>query len=105
MVVRQVVRDTKKSGESEYVKTFVAWLNPKDNGGESVCLEVDVFKNGDGQLWTNFRIESQCYGVNSTQMNFYSVPFNNLAEACNEIKLAMDDLQQAASVVSAKAHL
>lgn len=69
--------------EKKYVKTVSIVLNPQDNDGESVTLEVDFFHNGDpkNSIFTNIHITSGCYGfvgtdflkVHSTTQSFWGV--------------------------------
>jgi len=69
--------------EKEYIKTVSIVLNPQDNGGESVTLEVDFFHNGDPKdsIFTNIHITSGCYGVHSTRQSFWGVSVESFQKA------------------------
>lgn len=73
--------------EKEYIKTVHACLNPQDNGGETVSLEVDYFDNGDVKrpgvttIYTNIHLTSHCYGVHSTKQSLWGISLDQLHEA------------------------
>lgn len=68
-----------------YINTVSLTLNPEDNGGEAVILEVDQFRNDDGLIFTNTHISNHCYGVSTARLSFYSVGFDRLADACRSL--------------------
>lgn len=77
-------RETKKPNmDRDYVKTVSVCLNPQDNGGESVTLEVDFFHNGDAQnaVYTNVHINTGCYGVHGSKTSFYGVALEAFQKA------------------------
>lgn len=78
----------KQDVSKEYITTAFCCLNPKDNGGESITLEVDVFDNGDDDnfIFYNTYLNFQCYGTHSTRVSFGNVNINNLKNAFDEIK-------------------
>jgi len=69
--------------DSDYVKSVSICLNPQDNGGESVTLEVDFFHNGDpkNSIYTNIHIQSGCYGVHSNRQSFFGVSIEAFSES------------------------
>lgn len=69
--------------DRDYVKTVSAVLNPQDNGGESVTLDVDFYHNGDEKnaVWTNIHLSHQCYGVHSSKKSYLSVSLDSFEEA------------------------
>jgi hypothetical protein len=69
--------------DQNYVKTVSVVLNPKDNGGESVVLDVDFFHNGDDEnaVFTNIHIANQCYGIHSNKQSYYGVGIEAFEEA------------------------
>lgn len=69
--------------EKEYIKTVSIVLNPQDNGGESVILEVDFFHNGDpkNSIYTIVHIKSECYGIHSVRHSFGSVNLDSFQKA------------------------
>lgn len=85
--VKELVDHNGKS--NGYIKTLRAVVNPNDNGGESVSLSVDVYDNGDGLkegMFTNTKLETNCYGVSSSQITLWGIEFDALAEAVNLIE-------------------
>lgn len=69
--------------DRDYVKTVSVVLNPKDNGGESVILDVDFYHNGDdtNAVYTNIHIVNQCYGVHSNKQSYWGVGVEVFEEA------------------------
>ena len=69
--------------DRDYVKTVSAVLNPQDNGGESVTLDVDFYHNGDQEnaVWTNIHLSHQCYGIHSNKQSYWAVGVNAFEEA------------------------
>jgi hypothetical protein len=84
--------------EKEYVKSVIVCLNPQDNGGESVILEVDFFHNGDPQnsIYTNIHITT-CYGVHSTRQSFWSVGLEAFQKAFTHMEEVAYLLEKAGS--------
>lgn len=68
----------------DYRKTVRVLLNPKDNGGESILLEVDCFHNGERE-YVNVSFTSSCYGVHSSTQTFYNL---SLEQIINALKIA-----------------
>lgn len=73
--------DSSKKNLTHYVKTLSAVLNPEENGGESITLEVDYFKNEDGDVYTNIHIENTCYGTHSSKTSYYNLGLERLEAA------------------------
>lgn len=88
--------------EKEYVKTVSICLNPQDNGGESVVLEVDFFHNGDSEnaIFTNIHITSGCYGVHSTRQSFWGVGVEAFQKAFTHMEEVATILEKAGSTKS-----
>jgi hypothetical protein len=85
--------------EKEYIKTVSIVLNPQDNGGESVTLEVDFFHNGDpkNSIFTNIHIDSGCYGVHSTRQSFWGVGLESFQKAFTHMEEVAYLLEKAGS--------
>lgn len=64
------VNPRKKKEESTYRETNSIYLNPQDNGGEAVSIDIHVHDNGDStnQWWFETEINTQCYGSHSTSV-------------------------------------
>jgi hypothetical protein len=81
----------KQIKDKDYIKTFTCTLNPQDNGGEAIILEVDVYKNGDGEMYTDTHIKTQCYGTFQNTLSFFSVCHTSLLKA---LQLIEDGIQK-----------
>lgn len=80
------IKKTCYKNDENYIKTIVAHLNPKDNGGEAVIVEVDFLKDQrDNAVYTGISIESHCYGVSSSSQSFYGIDLQSFIDAFNEI--------------------
>lgn len=79
----------------EYVKTISCVLNPADNGGEAIVLEVDVFDNGDktNNIYTNMTLHSHCYGTSEASLSLYNVSVAHLGQACKLISEKISALE------------
>ena len=75
-----------KNQSRDYVKTLTITLNPQDNSGESVELEIIFYKNSDGHVYTNFSLISNCYGTSSTKVNYYNLKISDFESAFKEAK-------------------
>lgn len=66
-----------------YIKTVSVVLNPKDNGGESIMLDVDFYHNGDdaNAVYTSTHIVNQCYGIHSNRQSYFGVGVEVFEEA------------------------
>lgn len=87
--------ETVKPGQGRgYIKTISTVLNPKDNGGESITLSVDVFDNGDGLdkgMFLLASLSTQSYGTSTAQISFYA--FDGLEAAVKTIRGRLNTLQ------------
>jgi hypothetical protein len=81
----------KQIKDKDYIKTFTCTLNPQDNGGEAIILEVDVYKNDDGERYTDTHIKTQCYGTFQNTLSFFSVCHTSLLKA---LQLIEDGIQK-----------
>jgi hypothetical protein len=62
-----------KNKDQNYVKSHSFLLNPQDNGGESIILQVDYYLNNDGYAWNNIRFELNCYGIHSAKIELGTI--------------------------------
>ena len=93
LILKEKIYPNKQAG---YVKTFSVVINPEDNGGESVTLSVDVYDNGDGLkegMFTNTKIENECYGVSSAAIKLWGVGFESLSEAVQKISSKLEEMK------------
>jgi len=69
--------------DHDYVKTVSAVLNPNDNGGEAVTLDVDFYHNGDDEnaVYANVHIKSQCYGSHLNTQSYFGIDLKSFEEA------------------------
>jgi hypothetical protein len=66
-----------------YQYSLACSLNPEDNGGEQIVLDVDVFNNGE-ENYCNVHLEGQCYGAHSTRFTMCINP-EEIAKACQKM--------------------
>lgn len=66
------------------IVTLSATLNPGDNGGEGIGLDVD-FVDDDGSKWEEIIIKMYCYGTHSTEITLNTVGFDNLRNILNQM--------------------
>lgn len=88
------VSDYVKSGFAGkgYEKTLYVTINPDDNGGEAVSLEVDLFRDEEGVGSTNTHLTTFCYGTSSAKISLWGVQFRQLAEAVKLLSEALPAL-------------
>ena len=80
--------------DRNYVKTVSVVLNPQDNGGEFITLDVDFYHNGDhhgigllggttreNAVWTNIHLSHQSCGVHSNKQSYWGVGLKVFEEA------------------------
>lgn len=67
LVVQKFKKDIK---DEHYVESYSICVNPEDNGGEAVIVQVDVFDNGDDErnIYNNLRIQTHCYGTSQAEI-------------------------------------
>lgn len=80
----KVYTDKNKIEMKGYIKTVRFNLTPDSPGGEEVSLEVDYFKNEDGDIFHNISFENHCYGSHESKISYYSLGLDALAEAIGE---------------------
>lgn len=72
----------------DYVESLSVVVNPQDNGGQAVTVEVDVFDNGDEKdaIYTCTSLKVQCYETHTTVLSFWSVGLSDLSSAFDMLK-------------------
>lgn len=78
------------TGDKSYWKSYSTILNPEDNGGEAITLRVDVYRNGDGEVYTNAILEANSYGASHVAFGIYGPGFASLREAVEQIGRELD---------------
>lgn len=68
-----------------YIKTLNFRINPHSNGGEAIILNVDLFDNGDGVVFTNTSLTLHCYGTFTVKLDI-SEGFEELTNAFLSVK-------------------
>ncbi len=58
--------------DKDYVKTIATNIDPKDNFGESISIEVDVFANN-GNIFTTTHISIKRDGVGTTKTSLSGI--------------------------------
>lgn len=76
----------------EYHKTLSIHLNDEDNGGESVNLKVDVYKDTfDTNLYTSTSFILSCYGTHNSRFELWGVDYKVLKEALSLIEQEIEN--------------
>lgn len=85
----------KQTTDEEYVTTFCYHVNPNDNGGEAVFINVDVFDNGDEthNLYCVTEIQALCYGTSKTILTLHLGP-KDFLRAFGDIFKAVEKMQK-----------
>jgi len=72
-----------KNEDRDYQHTLSSCLNPQDNGGEAILLQVDVFNNGEGD-YSYTKLNTHCYGTSQVEV-FLGVGIDELKEAVDAL--------------------
>lgn len=83
----EIKKFRKTNMPGEYICSYSKILNPHDNGGEQVDIEVDVYKEQGEKPFTNMTINTHCYGTHKTSISFYgTIDINTIINALTSIK-------------------
>lgn len=77
-----------KISDCDYIQSFSICLNPEENCGEAIILNMALYTNGDegpDGYWTDISLEANCYGNHCLEFFMGNLAIESLKEAVDKL--------------------